>query len=88
MVATSTNWRSVEDVASPVTLVPASASRQDIAFAASACVRYSDEKKNPLVKVVVMKGGGEGRVEYELNISPASDNDLDRVRIIMPQVQL
>ena len=78
----------VEDVASPVTLVSACASEQDIAFAASACVRYSDEKKNPLVKVVVMKGGGEGRVEYELNISPASDNDLDRVRIIMPQVQL
>ena len=71
----------VVDVASPVTLIPASASEESIAFAAAACVRYSDEKKKPEVKVAVMKGGGEGRVEYEFNVSPASNKALDRVRV-------
>ncbi len=77
----------VVDVASPVTLIPASASEENIAFAAATCVRYSDEKKKPSVKVAVMKGGGEGRVEYELTVTPASNKDLDRVRVNMPQVQ-
>ncbi|MCK4910590.1 MAG: hypothetical protein KAR83_03060 [Thermodesulfovibrionales bacterium] len=74
----------VLDVASPITLIPARASKEEIAFAAATCVRYSDEKKKPEVKVAVMKGGGEGRVEYELNVSPASNKDLDRVRVNMP----
>lgn len=71
----------VMDVASPITLIPARASEEEISFAAATCVRYSDEKKKPEVMVAVMKGAGNRRVEYEITVSPTSNKALDRVRV-------
>jgi tRNA U34 2-thiouridine synthase MnmA/TrmU len=71
----------VTDAPSPLTLVSASASKEEITFAAAACARYSDEKKKPEVTLAVMKGGGEGRVEREIIVAPASNEELDKVRV-------
>jgi tRNA U34 2-thiouridine synthase MnmA/TrmU len=72
-------------VGSPLTIVPVTAAEAEVEFAAAACARYSDAKREPEVEVRVLEGGPVGRELQVLRVAPATDMELDRVRVNMPE---
>jgi tRNA U34 2-thiouridine synthase MnmA/TrmU len=67
----------VEDIGSPVAVLPGTASEDALAAAASMCARYSGARKLPEVKVAVSRKDDK----FYLNVRPAGDNLLDYYRI-------
>jgi tRNA U34 2-thiouridine synthase MnmA/TrmU len=67
----------VEGVGSPFVVLLGNVTDEAIKTAASICARYSDAKKEPEVKVAVMKG----EEKYYLTVKPADDETLDSYRI-------
>ena len=67
----------VVDIPSPLTLMPASASEDEVAFAATVCARYSDSKGSDEVEVSIMDGDSERRIKVE----PAGHEELSPIRI-------
>lgn len=61
----------------PTTLVQGAAGEEDLIQAATVTARYSDGKKEASVRVVIGPGAGERTVE----VAPASDETLERLRI-------
>jgi len=61
----------------PVTVVIGEPSEEELMRAAAVTARYSDGKREPAVRVSITAGGDTREVE----VAPASDEDLDRWRI-------
>jgi tRNA U34 2-thiouridine synthase MnmA/TrmU len=67
----------VRDAGSPITVVSGSAQEADLHRAAELTARYSDLKREPLVRVTVSREGSES----ELVVSPAADSVCRSLRI-------
>jgi len=67
----------VVDIPSPLTLMPASATEDEVAFAATVCARYSDSNGSDEVEVSIMDGVHERRIKVE----PAGNDELSTIRI-------
>ena len=65
------------DTPGPVTVVIGDPTDEEIRQAAVVTARYSDGKREPLVKVTITNGADVS----EMEVAPASDEDLDRWRI-------
>ena len=70
-------FQTAEGVPGPSVLVTGAATEKELAVAAQLCARYSDGRTSPVVPLTVTTNG----IKSELQAVPASDLDIERLRI-------